>query len=372
MVTPLRICYLTFDGLNEGVGQSQIVPLVKKLALLGHKVTIISFEKDNSLGVIKDLEVSNINWLTFPFGRQGFKGIPKRIFLMAKNLPKADVYHSRSDLPVLALALRRRKPFLWDARSLWYEQKLIIESRPRSGIFFALARKLEKYAASHASAINVLAEPLLQVIDQRNGGLPKLQSVIPTTVDLEKFAKREPRNASKMVLLSGTLNNFYDIETTRAILSAFHQKGFKIEWARGAESSRKDLEDSLLITSVLKHEEMPSKIAECSLGLAICRTDCSEVLKGVMPTKVAEFLSVGRPVIVSQGMGDLDNLIRNSNTGIVITEEMSINEIVENTLNLLKDPELSTRCRELAENHFSMEEAVLKYCNTYELMNNHK
>jgi hypothetical protein len=51
---------------------------------------------------------------------------------------------------------------------------------------------------------------------------------------------------------------------------------------------------------------------------------------------------------------------------------MSINEIVENTLNLLKDPELSTRCRELAENHFSMEEAVLKYCNTYELMNNHK
>jgi glycosyltransferase involved in cell wall biosynthesis len=117
---------------------------------------------------------------------------------------------------------------------------------------------------------------------------------------------------------------------------------------------------------------MPSKIAECSLGLAICRTDCSEVLKGVMPTKVAEFLSVGRPVIVSQGMGDLDNLIRNSNTGIVITEEMSINEIVENTLNLLKDPELSTRCRELAENHFSMEEAVLKYCNTYELMNNHK
>lgn len=122
-----------------------------------------------------------------PFGRAGLLGLPGRIFRMVRAVPKADIYHCRSDLPVLALLFKKNSIFLWDVRSLWFAQKALIDGRKQSGLIFRLALRLEKFAASKASAINVLASPLLGVLKERNGKIPNIQSVIPTSVDLEVF-----------------------------------------------------------------------------------------------------------------------------------------------------------------------------------------
>jgi glycosyltransferase involved in cell wall biosynthesis len=351
--------------LSEGVGQSQIVPLIKGLADLGHQITVISFEKKRDPQLELDLSLSKIAWLSFPFGKLGISGLPKRIVTMARNLPKADVYHCRSDLPVLVMAIRRKRPFIWDVRSLWYEQKLIVDNKSSSmSIAFAL-RKLERFAARNASAVNVLAEPLLEVLLSRNQVLPKIRTVVPTSVDLDKFSKRAISNLKPTILLSGTLNNFYDLESTKKLLWEFNNSGFAIEWAKGRESKAKDLGESFISTTSLVHSEMPEKIASSSFGIAICRTDCVDILKGVMPTKVAEFFAVGRPVIVSKGMGDLDRLITQWKTGIVIEDGMSEKEIVMKAKELLLDEELSSRCRRLAEEHFSMNKGIIRYESTY-------
>jgi glycosyltransferase involved in cell wall biosynthesis len=368
MGNSLRVCYLTFDSLNEGVGQSQIVPLVKGLSKNGHKVTVISFEKHKS-NLDSDLMNAGVSWIPLEFGKFGVKGLPTRIYRMAKNIPDADIYHCRSDLPLISLALRKKRAlFLWDVRSLWFEQKAIVDGREASGFIYFLARKLEKYAAKNATAINVLAEPLLEELLRRNKIISEIQTVIPTSVDLEKFQYVDKDESIKKILLSGTLNEFYDVATTKRILQVFNENGFDIEWARGAESNRGDLNEKFIQVSSLEHREMPSRIAQSSLGIAVCRTDCVDVLKGVMPTKIAEFLAVGRPVIVSRGMGELDRLIKNSNTGIVLEDGMTDSDVVTQVENLLLDPELSKRCRSLAETHFSMELAISKYANTYQLM----
>ena len=364
MSRSIRICYLTFDSLSEGVGQSQIVPLIKGLAELGFKVTVMSFEKKKNPQLSSELLSSNVTWLSFPFGRSGIRGIPSRIATMVINLPKADVYHCRSDLPVLAMAIRRKRPFLWDVRSLWYEQKVIVDKKAGSKWTTFVLRKLELFAAKNASAVNVLAEPLLEVLLKRNQVLPKIRTVVPTSVDLEKF-KLESNDSPRTILLSGTLNNFYDLETTKKIIREFHNQGFVVEWARGSESHTDDLGESFVRTSILVHNEMPEKIASSSLGIAICRTDCVDILKGVMPTKVAEFFAVGRPVIVSKGMGDLDRLITKWRTGIVIEDGMSEKEIVMKAKQLLLDEELSSRCRRLAEEHFSMNKGIRRYESSY-------
>lgn len=368
MSDSLRVCYLTFDSLNEGVGQSQIVPLIKGLSRIGHKVTVISFEKVES-NLDKELKEAGVTWLPLKFGTHGIKGLPKRIYLMAKNIPDADVYHCRSDLPLIPLRLSRKSSsFLWDVRSLWFEQKIIVDGRTPSGFLYLLARGLEKYAAKNAKAINVLAEPLLEELLYRNKAIPSIRTVIPTSVDLEKFSYINPDFSKRKILLSGTLNNFYDIPKTRQILQALSENSFNVEWVRGAESKRKDLDDFFIKIFSLKHDEMPSKIAESSFGIALCRTDCVDILKGVMPTKIAEFLAVGRPVIVSRGMGDLDRLIINNEIGVVLEDGMATSEVVVRVNRLLLDPELSKRCRRVAEEHFSMELAITKYSQTYRLM----
>jgi glycosyltransferase involved in cell wall biosynthesis len=365
MKVNLRICYLTFDSLSEGVGQSQIVPLVFGLTELGHKVTVISFEKKSNPTLAMMLSDSNITWLSYPFGKPGIKGITRRVYLMTKNLPDADVYHCRSDLPVIAMLFRGIRPFLWDVRGLWYEQKILIDQRPHSSFLYYFLRKIEKYAARNASAINVLANPILEVLKKRNHVIPKIRTVIPTSVDLEKFRQQQLHVSNNMILLSGTFNTFYDMETTLAILREFNKQGFEIEWARGFESNSDPIDESFVKVVTLEHTEMPAKIASSSFGIAVCRTDCVDVLKGVMPTKVAEFLSVGRPVIVSRGMGDLDRLISQSRAGIVIETGMTAVEIVARARALLSDVELSYRCRKLAESHFSMKTAVLEFENSY-------
>jgi glycosyltransferase involved in cell wall biosynthesis len=361
----IRICYLTFDSLSEGVGQSQIVPLIKGLAELGYTVTVMSFEKKKNSQLSSELLSSDITWLSFPFGKSGVRGLPLRIATMVRNLPNADIYHCRSDLPVLAVAIRRKRPFVWDVRSLWYDQKVIVDKKSRSKVFAFILRKLELFSARNASAVNVLAEPLLEVLLKRHQVLPTIRTVVPTSVDLEKFKLDTLEVPRRMILLSGTLNNFYDLESTKKILREFHNQGFTVEWARGIESNTDDLDETFIGTSMLVHSEMPEKIASSSFGLAICRTDCVEILKGVMPTKVAEFFAVGRPVIVSKGMGDLDRLIAQWRTGIVIKDGMSEQEIVAKAKELLLDEELSHRCRRLAEEHFSMQKAIVTYSNVY-------
>jgi glycosyltransferase involved in cell wall biosynthesis len=361
----IRICYLIFDSLSEGVGQSQIVPLIKGLAELGYTVTVMSFEKKKNSQLSSELLSSEITWLSFPFGKSGVRGLPLRIATMLRNLPNADIYHCRSDLPVLAVAIRRKRPFVWDVRSLWYDQKVIVDKKSRSKVFAFILRKLELFSARNASAVNVLAEPLLEVLLKRHQVLPTIRTVVPTSVDLEKFKLDTLEVPRRMILLSGTLNNFYDLESTKKILREFHNQGFTVEWARGIESNTDDLDETFIGTSMLVHSEMPEKIASSSFGLAICRTDCVEILKGVMPTKVAEFFAVGRPVIVSKGMGDLDRLIAQWRTGIVIKDGMSEQEIVAKAKGLLLDEELSHRCRRLAEEHFSMQKAIVTYSNVY-------
>lgn len=365
MKKSLRICYLTFDSLSEGVGQSQIVPLILGLARLGHQVTVISFEKIDNKQIKNKLESLSVKWLQFPFGSWGIKGVPRRIFLMTRNIPDADVYHCRSDLPALTLVLRRKKQFLWDVRSLWFDQKKVIDGRNYGPLIHMIYQNIEKIVARKAGAVNVLANPLLDVLRKRNGQIPSLQTVIPTSVNLDRFIQKDLTRFQRLVLLSGTLNNFYDIETTNRILEKFFDEGYSTLWARGVESNREELSRLYIETRTFTYDEMPSVIERVSFGIAICRTDCVDVLKGVMPTKVAEFLAVGRPVIVSRGMGDLDQLIEKYKAGIVIQQGMTDREIVSQALKLLEDKDLPKRCRKLAEDHFSMKLAVTKYESIY-------
>ena len=104
---------------------------------------------------------------------------------------------------------------------------------------------------------------------------------------------------------------------------------------------------------------MPGEIANASFGIAICKRDIGESLAGVMPTKIAEFLAVGRPVVISEDIGDLEELLLSTDTGVVIRESNAI--AIEELARLLDDPGTPQRCRALAESHFSMENAIKKY-----------
>jgi glycosyltransferase involved in cell wall biosynthesis len=113
---------------------------------------------------------------------------------------------------------------------------------------------------------------------------------------------------------------------------------------------------------------MPAQIALASVGVAICRDDVGISLNGVMPTKVAEFLAIGRPVIISRGMGDLDQFITTYRAGVLVDRRTSRRDLIAAIEELLGDPDTPRRCRKLAEEKFSMDKAIRGYLETYKVI----
>ena len=76
--------YITYDGLLDPLGHSQILPYIEGLSLSGHKIVLLSFEKtdrlESSIKKLKSrLKSKNIEWFYYSFKRQKF-GYFKRIF----------------------------------------------------------------------------------------------------------------------------------------------------------------------------------------------------------------------------------------------------------------------------------------------------
>jgi glycosyltransferase involved in cell wall biosynthesis len=88
-----------------------------------------------------------------------------------------------------------------------------------------------------------------------------------------------------------------------------------------------------------------------------------------MPTKIAEFLACGRPVVVNSGLGDFDQYLSEFNAGVILSGTRADTKAkAQELMNLLSDPETPYRCRALAEKYFDIREGAKKYLDLYDKM----
>ena len=73
-------------------------------------------------------------------------------------------------------------------------------------------------------------------------------------------------------------------------------------------------------------------------------------------------------MIVSKGIGDLDFLLKEYKSGLVIEESQTIDDIGAQISGLIMDPDVGERCRKLSIDHFDMSNAIRMYCEVYERM----
>lgn len=361
MKKKLDIVYVTHDSLSEGIGMSQVVPVVLGLCKLGWRMGIVSCEKTELPKEIQtEFEDAGVVWIPLKFGRPGAVGGISRLARIAFHLPRARAFHCRGDLAAVAVVLRGRVGFLWDVRGLWIDQKIVIGSIASNRILIFLAKKLERVAARRAKAISTLTKAVFPVLKERHSFISQQHYVIPTCTDLSKFAFSNKLPKETKLLLSGVFNNYYDLPATELFIRKLREKTeIHVTWCHGKEAEKAELNIGEDEIKILRQSEMLSEIQSSSFGIALCKLDIGDSLTGVMPTKVAEFLAVGRPVVVSKGIGDLDELLTSTKTGVVIDGDMNI--AVDKLLALLDDEETPFRCRALAEQHFDMSKAVLIY-----------
>ena len=365
------VTYLSVDSIQEGVGSSQITPLILGLAEKGKAVCLITFEKIMPPKELFEIfSKAGVVWIVKEFGRPGAIGGLARLNILRRCVPKSAVLHGRSDVATAAAILSGiAAPVLWDVRSLWSDQRLQIGTPGWNNLTAKAARALENLSSRKSSAMTTLTAAVVPILQQRHKRIPSIREVIPTCVQTSKFLPSPMPQGQITCLLSGTFNNYYDINRMKQVLDEIRKSmDLFVIWARAGESPTQHLGvgEDLIITA--SHSEMPRLVQESHFGIAICKQDNLDSLAAAVPTKIGEFLASGRPVVVSNGIGDLDQMLTSTKTGVVVNQSDTLETISSQIRCLIDDPMTPDRCRALAVQHFDMEKSVDRYLEIYDRM----
>lgn len=365
------LVYVTIDSLSEGVGSSQISPLISLLSQASLKIKLISYEKLNpNVQLVDYFKSIGVGWDPQPFGSHGMIGGLGRVNNLRRAIPRARLIHARSDIPAVSAITSHQAPVLWDVRSLWADQKRVIQKNAFNSAAYPLYRGLESVAARNSFGMSTLTSAVIPILEHRHKRLPRLRTVIPTAVDLERFKLNATMPAKLQALFSGTFNDYYDLDLSRLFMQEVRKQiSVETHWARPTESlrSRLEMDESKVFPST--QIGMAELIPNYSFGVSVCKLDAGPSLAAAMPTKIGEFLACGRPMVVNKGLGDMDLFIEEFDAGVILDGSAdNLQESAAKLVGLLSDPETPLRCRALAEKYFSMEKGAAKYLNLYSQM----
>ncbi|MEO5679866.1 MAG: hypothetical protein ABIS47_09360 [Acidimicrobiales bacterium] len=356
---PAPLTYLTMDSVKGGVGASQVLPYVERLAAGGRPVELHSFEQDDVTG---DLG-AGIRWHPHRFGRGGQAAGAVRVAVGAAALRGVGLVHARSDLAAASALIGRPAAWVWDVRSFWVDQRISLGMVRSGSVVERTLRSIEGQAARRSTAIITLTQAAIDELARRYGaGIASKAHVVTTCVDLQRFGPSPWPDRSLSVLLSGSYNALYDLPSMLGVVEALRRHRPTALTLLRPDPTPWDA-DVLAAggrVGASSFAAMPGHVAGHHVGLSVCRAADPRALMAAMPTKIGEFLASGRPVVVNAGLGDCDALLPAAGAGVVMagTDGVAVDRAAAQLLDLVDDPATPERCRRLAEDHFSLEGAV--------------
>ena len=104
------------------------------------------------------------------------------------------------------------------------------------------------------------------------------------------------------------------------------------------------------------------RLAGADAGLVFARPAFARI--GMSPTKLAEYLACGLPVVTTPGIGDAESVVLEDRIGVVVRslDRAGYEGVCEALSTLLEEGEtLRTRCRQSAVRRFGLERGLAGY-----------
>jgi glycosyltransferase involved in cell wall biosynthesis len=85
------------------------------------------------------------------------------------------------------------------------------------------------------------------------------------------------------------------------------------------------------------------------------------------PTKLGELLGCGIPCLANESLADMGPVLERNRVGVVVRKigNEELREALGQLIKLARDPDISVRCRQVAEEYFSLASGVEKYNRIY-------
>lgn len=383
------ILYLVYWGAVEPLGQALVLPSVRRLAQLGAKVTLVTFDKAEDLrrpeqaaAIRRDLNARGIRWISLRYHRR--PQIPAKVYdacagwvsaIIGQLRGRTAIVHARTFVGgLMGLPLAR----LLRARFVYHNEGFYPDEQVDGGVWVGgsvphrIAHRLEAALYARADGIIALSERARATIEAL---LPVQQKripviVVPSTVDLDQFRRPEARASARRdglrLIYTGSVGARYRLDNA-ARFAAVAAEEFGRVSLRVLTHADCSLAEEMLGASGLAraawsvdsvpHAAMPTELGQHDAGLFFLTQGLSE--QGCSPTKIGEYWACGLPVVSTPNVSDTDEIVHRERVGVIVKEhsEAGYREAARTLRVLLEDVDLGARCRRAAESHYALEPA---------------
>lgn len=402
-----KVLYLSYDGMTDPLGQSQVLPYLVGLGKQGYQFTLISFEKEERVetgrAVIEKIcRDNNIVWHPLRYTKKppvlstvkDLRALKKMISTLQSRAP-FDLVHCRSYITALSGEWMKKKwgtKFVFDMRGFWADErvdgKIWNLKNPLFKLVFRYFKKKEKDFLSKADHIISLTHNAKAIIHswKEVHNQPVSIQVIPCCVDLALFDPATIQQSSV-----DQLKNELAIPAGAEVISYIGSIGtwymlpemldFFKQWLSKKPKSillfvTNDNPDHILAAAdkagiaaasirikPATRTEVPLFISACDYSLFFIKPVFSK--RASSPTKQGEIMAMGKPVICNSNVGDTDYVVKEYHSGVLVNDfsEMDYKKAIEEvTVNNHFD---AVTIREGARQFFSLEEGVRRYAEVY-------
>jgi len=402
----IKVLYISYDGMTDPLGQSQVIPYMEGLSKFGFEIHLLSCEKPErfEIGFVQideKLKQSNIHWHPIPYTSSPpvfstLKDISK-LKKEALKLHKEQQFrlvHCRSYIAAfVGLYLKKKEnvPFIFDMRGFWADERVDGKIwNLRNPVFYFIYKyfkKKEKEFLLQAGHVVTLTENARKELQENFGlkAIPEI-SVIPCCVDNELFSRdnisvekaaelREALNikASDFIIsYSGSIGTWYMLDEMLDFFVTLQklkpESKFLFITPDNPEiinslCKLKNITPDKVIICKASRLEMPLYLSLSNISLFFIKPAYSK--RASSPTKMGELMSMGIPFISNSGVGDIDSLVEENEVGILIRNQTEADyiEVIKMIPDLLKKN--SETFQRIAKTKYSLETGVAAYQQIY-------
>jgi glycosyltransferase involved in cell wall biosynthesis len=390
----MRTLYLCYFGLWEPLVQTQVLPYLRELVKGGIEVHLLTFEPAMRTrwdaaaleAARAALAADGIEWHARPYHKK--PSLPATLYdilqgaWFAGRLARQNrigVYHARSHVAAAMGALARRitgGKLIFDIRGFMPEEYADAGVWPAGGWLFRGMKAVERRLFEAADAFVVLTDKARDILfpgclDADERGRPF--EVIPCCIDARRFADIKPRDEIRrelglegrwVIVYVGSFGGWYLTEETIAFFASARRRdpsafAMVLTQSDAGDVARRlrnaGLADGDFSVRNAAPADVPRYLNAADLALSFIKPGYSK--QASSPTKIAEYLISGLPVVSNAGIGDLDALIERENVGRIVREfsEAGYTRVLAEMDELKRDDGLRGRCQRVARSHFDLE-----------------
>ncbi len=351
------VLYLSYDGLTDPLGPSQVLAYLVELAKAGHRISLITFEKPERssaerAALAQQCRAAGIDWRPQTYTKKPpILSTLKDLRVMTKVAERLaaqrrfDIVHCRSYLPALVGARLKRKAgtrFLFDMRGFWADERveggLWDLAKPIYRTIYGWFKKQEKRLLVEADHVVVLTEAGRDIL-RGEWTVPSAVpvTVIPCCADFAAFPAVTPdaRAAARRTLdipehapvaaYLGSIGTWYmlgEMLDFFAVQRARHPASVLLFVTRDtpmpiiAAAAERGIPASALRIQGGTRAEVPRLLAAADYGLFFIRPTFSK--QASSPVKLGELLAMELPVVTNAGVGDVDRIMEETGAGVSI------------------------------------------------------